>query len=128
MFVGPGLQTHGAKPSAMVAVCKPYADRMSFKSVIAAPGMAKFVQDEAPPRDPAQLKGYLKRVPFKDRGLGLVIVDERDKNIVQLRKENEKVARSNGALYTKVKNIFAKDKAARQELRKGAGLRPTQPV
>ena len=101
------------QPSVMVGVCRQYAERMLFKSVIATPGLRKFVQGEAPPNDARELKAFFARVPFSDRGLGLVEPNPED---AKIRKDTEKVARANGHLHNKLQKLHSSEKS-RKKLR-----------
>ena len=116
--------TQRVQASSVYHVVKPFADRMMFSSVTPAPGLVKFLKDEAPPVAPAnskEMKSFLKRVPFSERGIGLVTVANDDEHAVavadRLSKANRKEAHKNGTEFKKHHASIAKARA---------GLRPTQ--
>jgi hypothetical protein len=132
------------QPSTMVAVLEPYAERMSFSSVLAPPGLVKYMKDEPPPlrKDyadtdtvdkngkklnkefEAAIKEYKKRVPFADRGLGLVELgdedaEDADKERIDEEKklavENSKVAKKNASALAKLRGDIDKAKKQRKD-------------
>jgi len=129
------------QPSTMVAVLEPYAERMSFSSVLAPPGLVKYMKDEPPPlrkyytdtdavdksgkkvnrEFEAAIKEYKKRVPFADRGLGLVEVEaeDADKERIdeekKLAMENSKVAKKNASALAKLRGDIDKAKKQRKD-------------
>jgi hypothetical protein len=116
--------TQRVQASSVYHVVKPFADRMMFSSVTPAPGLVKFLKDEAPPVAPAnskEMKSFLKRVPFAERGIGLVTVANDDEHAVavadRLSKANRKEAQKNGTEFKKHHASIAKARV---------GLRPTQ--
>lgn len=123
-------------PSTMVSVLKPYAERMTFSSVLTPPGLIKYAKDEAPParKDFAEyeeqtskgrfnktfvkaLAEYKKRVPFVDRGLGLIEVSKDDEIEWKVTADNTKAAQKNAEHYKQITSDIAKEKAERAKFR-----------
>lgn len=127
------------QPSSAVTLLKPYADRMSFSSVLVPPGLVKYAKDEPPPLrkhyaedEEMGAKGrenkvwtkalaeYKKRVPFVDRGMGLIEVAEGDEEEATLAKHNKATAKKNGTMFRKFTTMIGIEKAKKAKARASA--------
>lgn len=126
------LTTGGTRltPFTMYQVLAPMASQLPFKDVLMPPGLVKFTKDEAPPArnqfdaGSAGLEGwkkattaFKKKVPYSERGSGLVEVEADDDDEKALAKENKKAAKANGVLYTKNRGEMTAEKDKKRAAR-----------